>query len=528
LFLPVGRLNRPELRLLVSAGRHGRRRSDAMIDSTTTVEHRTGTGTTWLDPSLADGVRTVALIGTGSGRALDVLLARRPGLRIVAFEPDAAIARTLTARLVARGAADGVAVTAGPAYAGAADIARQFPELHRALLLVDPALGADSDAASSAREAFARVTFQTSANEGARRASAGRYLLHTLSNAPRIARESDVRALEGLATGMPAIIAAAGPSLDANVHDLSPVRDRAILISCDTAARPLLSLGIEPDFIVGADPSRANAAHLASLPASAAWLVAEGSLHPSALTPFEHRTFFFNVSPHHPWPWLASVGLDRMTLATWGSVATSCFSLAMLMGCDPIVFIGADFAFTGGRPYCRGTSFEPQWATWIAGGAEYPAIWQTLVDRWPMTTAPDLHGRPARTARHLVSFRDWIVERAAASGRRVVNATGEGLLAGNDIAQATVSGTLGASAPIPRELLHKTIRAAHTSARGDLARLLTGVDDVIDSSGGATRDAWTLATDNTVSPAAIRSALRSSEHLAWSLARGSASTKEQL
>jgi len=500
-----------------------------MIDSTRTADHAAGTSTAWLDPSLADGVRTVALIGTGAGRGLDVLLARRPGLRVVAFEPDAAIARTLTARLVARGETEAVAVVAGPAYAGAADVARQFPDLHHAPLLMDPSLlSADPDAASRAREALARVTFQTSANEGARRASAGRYLLHTLSNAPRIARESDVRALEGLTTGMPAIIAAAGPSLDANIHDLSPVRDRAILISCDTAARPLLSLGIEPDFIVGADPSRANAAHIASLPASAAWLVAEGSLHPSALTTFEHRAFFFNVSPHHPWPWLASVGFDRMTLPTWGSVATSCFSLALLMGCDPIVFIGADFAFTGGRPYCRGTSFEAQWATWIAGGADYPAIWQTLVDRWPPTTAPDLEGRPVRTARHLVSFRDWMVERAGASGRRVVNATGAGLLFGDGIAQSTASDTLGAAAAVPRDLLHETIRAAHGSARGSLARLLAGVDGVLDGSGDGTRDAWMRATDNTVTPAAIRSALRSSEHLAWSLARTSSSTKDPL
>jgi hypothetical protein len=121
-----------------------------------------------------------------------------------------------------------------------------------------------------------------------------------------------------------------------------------------------------------------------------------------------------------------------------------------------------------------------------------------------------------------------MVERSAASGRRVVNATGAGLLFGGDIAQATVSDTLGASAAIPRELLHETIRAAHGSARGNIGTLLAGVDRVLDGSGDTTRDAWMRATDNTVTSAAIRSALRSSEHLAWSLARGSSSTKDQL
>ena len=43
-----------------------------------------------------------------------------------------------------------------------------------------------------------------------------------------------------------------------------------------------------------------------------------------------------------------------------GAVAAAC-----LAGCDPIVMAGSDLAFTGGRPYARGTTYEFDWA-WAA------------------------------------------------------------------------------------------------------------------------------------------------------------------
>ena len=31
------------------------------------------------------------------------------------------------------------------------------------------------------------------------------------------------------------------------------------------------------------------------------------------------------------------------------------------LGCDPIVFTGADLAYTDGLLYCRNTTYEPEW-----------------------------------------------------------------------------------------------------------------------------------------------------------------------
>jgi hypothetical protein len=355
---------------------------------------------------------------------------------------------------------------------------------------------------------------------------ANRYVLHTLTNAPRLVREGDVGALIGLAAGVPAVIAAAGPSLDANVVDLARVRDRALLIACDTAAQPLVWHGLEPDLIVATDSSHVNARHLSSIGSTRSWLVGEGSLHPSAFTHFHRRTFAFKVASHQPWPWLESVGLARATLETWGSVVTSALSLALIMGCDPIAFVGADFAFTGGRPYCRGTAIESQWSTWIADGSTYEAIWQAAVDRWPAVTATDISGRPVRTAAHLMAFRDWTVERVAAHrSRRFVNATGAGLLHGPGIEHAGLPVLLADAAPVETEALTARLQRAHHASSGDLGRLLDGVSAVLADPAHEARGQWRSFAGSTLTDTAVDVALRSPDHEAWTIGRALALTK---
>jgi hypothetical protein len=359
-----------------------------------------------------------------------------------------------------------------------------------------------------------------------REVPASRYVRHTLANAPRLAREGDAGALAGLAAGVPAVIAAAGPSLDANVADLARVRDRALVIACDTAAQPLVWHGFDPDLIIAADSTSANARHLSAIGPTRSWLVAEGSLHASAFAHFHRRTFAFKVANHQPWPWLATAGLARTTLETWGSVVTSALSLALLMGCDPIAFIGADFAFTGGRPYCRGTAVEPEWAARIAEGSRYEAIWQGRVNRWPAVTGADIAGRPARTAAHLVAFRDWIVARVAARpSHRFVNATGAGLLHGAGIRQARLTAALAAAVPVDTGALAARLQHAHHASSGDLGRLLDAVSTVLADPAHEARGQWASFAGSTLTSAAVDAALRSPDHEAWTIGRALALTR---
>lgn len=386
------------------------------------------------------------VIGLGEGHLLDELEARASATSVLAIEPDPEMARAFNARRDwSRWRSSGrLSYLVAPGYAGADEAWRMFPASPDACtLMVNPAVTASHPATSAAARVAQQILVGVRANAEARRRFAPGYLTNVIRNVASILRGRDVRDLEGVCAGMPAVVAAAGPSLDRNIQELAPLRDRAILIAVDTALRPLLAQGIVPDFVVGLDPSEVNARHFQCLPeAKDTWLVAESALHRHAVEPFEDRTFWFRVSNHHPWPWLKDAGLDVGQIDVWGSVLTGAFQTACLAGCDPVVIVGADLAFTGERPYCRGTTYEFDWAYAEASGSSREQLWRTHIANSPPKKVPDLHGSETTSTPSLISVRDWMVARARRSGRRVLNATGDGILLGDGIQQAALGEVL--------------------------------------------------------------------------------------
>ncbi|MGE0464107.1 MAG: hypothetical protein AB7Q16_22290, partial [Vicinamibacterales bacterium] len=183
----------------------------------------------------------------------------------------------------------------------------------------------------------------------------------------------------------------------------------------------------------------------------------------------------------------------------------------------PVIFVGADLAFTGGRPYCRGTTLEAQWASWEAGGDTRARAFALLMDRWPHEQEIDVHGRSTRTAGHLVSFRDWLRTRAAqASPVRVVNATGAGILHGASIHLASAASTLASHPAIDLDAAQARLAAAHRPTPGPAA-LFERIDALA-------RHGWRLPEDWAIpDPAAhaeaLRAALAGPEYAAWRLGR---------
>ena len=432
----------------------------------------------------------LVVIGLGAGYILDVLDTRGWNGRVLAIEPEPSLVPHLRARrdLAPWLDADRLRILTAPDYAGADDCWRWFDESGEAPpLIVNPAIARiRPEATYGARTLVERLQFNAKANANARRQFGARYLLNTLRNLPALASEGDVATLSGAAAGVPAIVVAAGPSLDGNLEGLRAVRDRAVIIAVDTALRPLLAAGIAPHLVIGVDPGESNVRHLSDLPPCPdTYLVAEASLGPPAVEPFRGRTFLFSVSNHEPWPWLCAHGAGRGGLRAWGSVLTSAFDLALTMGCDPIVFAGADLGFTGHRPYCRGIAFEEDWRRLFEWGVPYEEQWKQQVDGWPPTEEPGIDGSPVRTAPHLVAFRNWLVEQMRREPRRrFVNVTGAGILHGGGIEQwpaTRLAAELPAPKTAPRDLVARAYQPRENSALLDAATRLQADGEPIET-----------------------------------------------
>jgi hypothetical protein len=297
---------------------------------------------------------------------------------------------------------------------------------------------------------------------------------------------------------VPAVIVGAGPSLDRTLPALRAMENRALVIAADTAWRPLVRGGVDPALVVTADPSELNGTHLLGVPSRReTWLIAEGSVDPRALNASAGRVATFRVANHHPWPWLQTLGIQRPLVRVWGSVLTAAFDLALMLGCDPIVFLGADLAYTDERLYCRGTTFEREWARHTAAGSSLRQIWRASLATCPTVMAPGVDGQDVLTAPRLLEFRNWLAARTAElTTRRFVNATGAGTLAGPRIEQRDLQAALGDRPPCDsavREVLRQVLRPARARDLRPLADAVLAAASV--AAQAAREPVWPLGAE---------------------------------
>ena len=130
-----------------------------------------------------------------------------------------------------------------------------------------------------------------------------------------------------------------------------------------------------------------------------------------------------------------------------------------------------------------------------------PEIWQA-----------DIHGEQTRTAPHLVSFRDWMIEQMSVpSQTRYINATGAGILRGACIQQASLHDTLAAAPALTglRERLAGVHRASH-AGRQDASIVDTLLARARASRQSLPLDRWEAFAAATVTPDAMVDALLAS------------------
>ncbi|TAJ30686.1 MAG: DUF115 domain-containing protein [Nitrospirae bacterium] len=176
---------------------------------------------------------------------------------------------------------------------------------------------------------------------------AGRLMMDSiLLNFPEVLQSAGVKRLENLFKGRPAILVAAGPSLEKNVHLLRELDGRAVIISVDTALRLLLPLGIKPDIVTTIDFNKINFEKFKNVPIDQdISLVYHPGGYYESIRAFQGPKFTSSWVPNRVPNWLMQYVDNKGSVPSGTTVAHLSFFLARHMGCDPLVFIGQDLAF---------------------------------------------------------------------------------------------------------------------------------------------------------------------------------------
>ena len=153
---------------------------------------------------------------------------------------------------------------------------------------------------------------------------------------------------------IPTFVVGAGPSLDKNIDELKRAKGKGFIIACDTAVKPLLAHGIVPDIYVLVDGLKPL--HLIQTDGTEEIpLLTSVTAAYSFLDQNKSIKIFYNENDVLINRMFFQNGKSFPTMPCGGSVATSAFAFAYLIGMKNIVFVGQDLAFSGEYAHANGT-----------------------------------------------------------------------------------------------------------------------------------------------------------------------------
>lgn len=239
-----------------------------------------------------------------------------------------------------------------------------------------------------------------------------------LLNLPAMIAYPGVNRLFGRFKDMPAVLVAAGPSLDRDLEDLAKIEGKAVLIACDTALKTLLSKGIEPDITLSLDGGEANYKHFQGTRSKTA-LVAVSITHPKIISEFTGPIFMADFA--HPLnQWFSLFIGEKGYLKTGGSVVTACFDLARLMGVNPIIFTGLDLAFSGGMTHSSGSSYTEEALGTITKFHTLEMAHRQRIQNEQLVSVEGNDGRRVLTSHKYLTYLRWLESEIASNKDRTI------------------------------------------------------------------------------------------------------------
>lgn len=161
--------------------------------------------------------------------------------------------------------------------------------------------------------------------------------------------------------GVPAIICGAGPSLDKNLSILEQLADKALIFAGGTSMNAVNSRGFLPHFGVGIDPNPAQLTRLVMNEAYEVPYFYRNRLYNKALTIIQGpRLYVTGSGGYHISKWIETeLGIEGTDVEEGFNVVNFSLALAVAMGCNPIIFVGLDLAYTNMKSYQSGVASHP-------------------------------------------------------------------------------------------------------------------------------------------------------------------------
>lgn len=191
----------------------------------------------------------------------------------------------------------------------------------------------------------------------------------------------------------PAILVAAGPSLDKNINELKNAKGKAFIIAVDTALNALAKAEIIPDIAITVDPHKPIQLFTNEKSANVP-LIYHLSGNYEILSVHKGKRIYQESTDSILNKYYVKYGIISQCLETGGSVANDAFSLAQMLGFKTIIFVGLDLAYPNDKAHSENSYGEEYRNVISDNGKVY-----FYVD--------DIYGGKVKTEHNMNMYRKW-------------------------------------------------------------------------------------------------------------------------
>ncbi len=184
---------------------------------------------------------------------------------------------------------------------------------------------------------------------------AEKYIDNTLKNLQFIKDStSAVKLKEIIPKGLPAIVVAAGPSVEENIEELKKVKGKAVIFAVDRILEYLLSVGLEPDFVVTIDPMK-EIRHFSLREDITVPLICYYESNYEILKRHKGKKIFCINNEFMEEAYTQTGNISPNVMPS-GSVAIVAYSACVMLGFKRVILVGQDLAFSDGASHAGGIS----------------------------------------------------------------------------------------------------------------------------------------------------------------------------
>lgn len=204
--------------------------------------------------------------------------------------------------------------------------------------------------------------------------------------------------------GVPAIICGAGPSLEKNVDFLKGLCDKALVFAGGSAMNVVNAAGFQPHFGAGIDPNPAQLERLSTNQAyEVPYFYRNRMFHDAFMTIRGPRLYITGTGGYDVAEFFEEkLGIEGELIEEGHNVVNFCLEIAYAMGCNPIIFVGMDLAFTGMKAYAPGVVEDM--------AMDSNRIIDEEDDDSKVLLRNDVFGEPIYTLWKWIAEADWIGE----------------------------------------------------------------------------------------------------------------------